>query len=99
MIWVMMIVKEIMRIEITNLYICEYCGTKHEDENWMKMHEDVCPLNPKNQPCSTCERLILGLGCSKKMDMEQIDGKKVKCFFYKKGIPQNIFTMTLDGEK
>ena len=87
-----------VRKEVT-LYICEYCGTKHEDEQWMKMHEEICPLNPKNQPCATCTNMILGIGCSKGIDVEAIDGKKVKCFFYKEGLPQTIFTMSPDGGK
>ena len=87
-----------MRKETKELYICDYCSASHEDEKWMQCHEEVCPLNPKNQPCSTCQNLILGLGCAKGMDMEVIDGKKVKCFFYKQGLPQTLFTMTLDGD-
>ena len=87
-----------MKKEILTLYKCDFCGTKHEDEEWMKMHEELCPLNPKNQPCATCCMQILGLGCAHKIDMEKIGGK-VKCFFYKEGIPvnpNNIFSK-IDG--
>ena len=87
-----------MKKETITLYECEFCGTKHEDEQWMKMHEELCPLNPKNQPCATCSKQILGMGCAHNMDMEKIGGK-VKCFFYKEGIPinpNNIFSK-IDG--
>lgn len=87
-----------MKKEIKEFYICDYCGTPHENKEWMKEHEEICPLNPKNQPCSTCQNLILGLGCSKGMNMEQIDNKKIKCFFYKEGLPQTLFTMKIDGD-
>ena len=76
--------------ETIDLYICQYCGQKHQDENWMKLHEEICALNPKNQPCAMCENQILGVGCSKNMDMESIGGN-VLCFFYKKGYPKNPF--------
>lgn len=87
-----------MRKEIKELYICDYCNINHEDEAWMQCHEEICPLNPKNQPCSKCSNLILGLGCKYKVDMDSVDGKKVKCFFYNEGLPQTIFTMSIDGE-
>lgn len=77
-----------MKKEKITQYICDYCGTKHEDETWMLMHEELCPLNPKNQPCATCTNMVLGFGCSKNMNMELVDGVKVKCFFYNEGIPQ-----------
>lgn len=92
-----------MKKETITLYECEFCGTKHEDEEWMRLHEDVCPLNPKNQPCATCCMQILGVGCSHNMDMENIKDN-VKCFFYKEGIPinpKNIFSkinLNLDND-
>ena len=89
-----------MKKENIDLFICDFCGQHSRDEFYMQLHEDICPLNPKNQPCSMCENLILGLGCSKGIAMESVDGKKVLCFFYKKGYPQNPFNSdknTIDG--
>lgn len=86
-----------MKKQVITIYECEFCGTKHEDEQWMKMHEEICPLNPKNQPCSTCAKQILGLGCAHGMDMDRISDN-VKCFFYKQGIPLNPNNiMKIDG--
>lgn len=72
------------------VYECEFCKTKHDSKDWMALHEKLCPLNPKNQPCSLCEHQVLGFGCAKGMDMEIIGGN-VKCFFYKRGVPKNPF--------
>ena len=80
-----------MEKEIIEVYVCSHCKeTKHPNEQWMRQHEEVCPMNPKNQPCSMCENQILGLGCSKGMNMENIGGN-VLCFYYKKGYPKNLF--------
>lgn len=79
-----------MTKETVEVFICDYCGQKHHNEKWMKMHEEICALNPKNQPCAMCKNQILGIGCSKGMDMESIGGN-VLCFFYKEGYPQNPF--------
>ena len=78
-----------MKEKQITVYECEFCGSVHENEDWMKMHEELCPLNPKNQPCATCSMQILGIGCAHKMDMEKITGN-VKCFFYKQGVPVNL---------
>lgn len=73
--------------EITKtIYICDYCGQEHEDKSWMELHEDTCALNPKNQPCSTCANMLIGVGCTKGICMENVGGK-VHCFYYKKGTP------------
>ena len=72
------------------VYKCDYCGQEHENEEWMKMHEECCVLNPKNQPCAMCSNMILGMGCSKRMPMESIGGN-ILCFYYKNGIPINPF--------
>lgn len=72
------------------IYKCDYCGHEHGDEEWMKIHEECCALNPKNQPCSMCSNMILGMGCSKRVPMENIGGN-VLCFYYKEGIPLNPF--------
>ena len=60
----------------------------------MRQHEEICPMNPKNQLCSMCENQILGLGCSKGMNMEDIGGN-VLCFYYKKGTSQNPISIFL----
>ena len=73
------------------VYKCEYCGYEDEREDFMQIHEECCALNPKNQPCSTCTNMILGIGCSKKVDMEKVGGN-VMCFFYKEGLPQTLFS-------
>lgn len=85
----------------TTFYICDYCGLKLEDKSQMELHEETCPFNPKNQPCSQCENMIVGVGCCKKINIEDIDGKKIKCFFYKKGTPRTILDalFTFDGGK
>lgn len=70
------------------VYQCEFCGAENTHKDWIQMHEEICPLNPKNQPCSMCEHQILGFGCAKGMDMEKIGGN-VKCFFYSEGYPVN----------
>ena len=79
-----------MNKETIELYICDYCKQKHTDVNWMEMHEEICPMNPKNQPCSKCENQILSIGCGKGMKMESVGGN-VECFFYKEGYPKNPF--------
>ena len=45
--------------------------------------------------------MIVGVGCCKKMNIENIDGKKIKCFFYKKGTPKTLLDalFTFDGDK
>lgn len=86
-------------IEINKtIYKCDYCGFEHEDKEFLIIHEECCVLNPKNQPCSMCSNMILGVGCSKNMDTEKIGGN-VLCFYYKKGIPQNPFDglIRIDG--
>ena len=83
--------------ETIEVYVCQYCGAKHIDESFMGMHEEVCPKNPKNQPCSECENQILGVGCSKNVDMESICGNAI-CFCYKKGQPKNILNMMGEEE-
>lgn len=90
-----------MKEIITTSYVCDYCGLKLEDKEQMELHEEVCPLNPKNQPCSQCENMIVGVGCCKKMNIENIDGQKIKCFFYKKGTPKTLLDalFTFDGGK
>lgn len=87
-----------MKKETIDIFICDFCGHQTQDEAYMKLHEEICPLNPKNQPCSMCENQILGLGCSKGMDMENIGGN-VLCFYYRKGYPKNPFDQIfkLDG--
>ena len=83
---------------VKTFYKCQYCGYEHEDENFMLLHEECCALNPKNQPCAKCSNMILGIGCSKGMDMEEIGGN-VLCFFHREGIPINPFDITRGGEK
>ena len=78
-------------------YKCDFCGEEHEDKAFMEFHEIICPLNPQNQPCSTCENQILHVGCIHGMDMETVGGN-VLCFYYKKGYPQNPVTMLLDAD-
>ena len=86
-----------MEKETIEVYVCSHCKeTKHLNEQWMRQHEEICPMNPKNQPCSMCENQILGLGCSKGMNMEDIGGN-VLCFHYRKGIPQNPMSILLEG--
>lgn len=90
-----------MKEIITTFYVCDCCGLKLEDKSQMELHEEICPLNPKNQPCSQCENMIVGVGCCKKMNIENIDGQKIKCFFYKKGTPKTLLDalFTFDGGK
>ena len=61
-----------------------------------RLHEECCPKNPKNLPCSQCSNLILVIGCSKSVNMDDIGGN-VLCFFYKNGQPKNLLTMMDDG--
>lgn len=90
-----------MKEIVTTFYTCDYCRLKLEDKSQMELHEEICPLNPKNQPCSQCENMIVGVGCCKKMNIENIDGQKIKCFFYKKGTPKTLLDalFTFDGGK
>ena len=88
-----------MEKETIEVYVCSHCKEiKHPNEQWMRQHEEICPMNPKNQPCSMCENQILGLGCSKGVNMEDIGGN-VLCFHYRKGYPKNPFDQLfkLDG--
>ena len=86
-----------MKKEVITIYQCDFCDTKSENEDWMRLHEEICPLNPKNQPCATCKNQILVYGCAKNMNMEIIGGN-IKCFFYKEGLPSNPFDIImLDG--
>lgn len=87
-----------MHKETIEIYICQYCGFKHPDKGFMEKHEEVCLKNPTNQPCSECEHHILGIGCSKGMNMDSVGGN-VLCFFYKKGQPKNLLTMMDGGKK
>lgn len=80
-----------MKKESIDIYICEYCGLKHLDESWMKLHEECCPKNPKNEPCGQCVNCIINpfteeAKCAANMDMESIGGN-VLCFKYIKGTP------------
>lgn len=88
-----------MEKETLEVFVCSYCKeTKHPNAEWIKKHEEICPMNPKNQPCSMCENQILGIGCELGMDMEAVGGN-VLCFFYRKGYPKNPFDQIfkLDG--
>lgn len=78
-----------MKKEIIEIYVCDFCGIKHESEDWMKTHEEVCLKNPKNQPCSECENQLIGVGCMCGMNMDVIGGN-VYCFRYKKGEPKTM---------
>ena len=87
-----------MEKETIEVNVCSHCKEiKHPNEQWMRQHEEICPMNPKNQPCSMCENQILGLGCSKGVNMEDIGN--VLCFHYRKGYPKNPFDQLfkLDG--
>lgn len=86
-----------MKKETITLYTCEFCGAQSTDEEEMVTHELICPLNPINQPCSTCKNQLIGYGCIKKMPMENIGGK-VKCFFYEEGSPMTSIPI-FDGGK
>ena len=76
--------KEINKI----VFKCDFCGYEHELKNVVELHELCCPQNPINQPCSTCTNQVLGLGCSKSVDMNCVGGD-VLCFHYKAGEPLN----------
>lgn len=67
---------------------CDFCGFLSESEITTSLHEQICPKNPINQPCSECENMCIGIGCLNQVQMDNVDGKKVKCMFYKKGKPQ-----------
>ena len=86
-----------MKKETIDIYICDFCGIRHESEDWMKLHEQVCTKNPINMPCSQCENQVIGFGCSKGMNCDAIGGN-VLCFFYKKGNPTSLFEMVITGE-
>lgn len=85
-----------MKKETVDIYICDFCGRMSEDKEFLRLHEECCPKNPKNQPCSECENLMLGIGCIKGMNMEDVGGNVI-CFHYKKGVPQNPLSMLADG--
>lgn len=81
-----------MKVTEVKTYTCEYCGLTLVNEEMMAFHEEICPENPQNQPCSKCSRCEINgftgdAKCSKNMDMEGIGGK-VLCFFYQKGQPE-----------
>jgi hypothetical protein len=86
-----------MKKETIEVYICDFCGIKHENEDWMKLHEQVCSKNPINMPCSKCEHQVIGFGCSKSINCDVISGN-VKCFYYKKGEPKSLITLVVDGD-
>ena len=69
------------------IYECDFCGYQDERKEFIEYHEKCCALNPANQPCSLCSNMLVGLGCLKGMNPDLIGGK-VKCFFYKEGMPQ-----------
>lgn len=71
-------------------YVCDYCGFKSNNKEVVFLHEELCPLNPKNQPCSQCENMIVGMGCARNVPIEKVDGQKVLCIFYKKGTPRTL---------
>ena len=85
-----------MKKDTIEIYICDYCGLKHEDESWMKIHEEVCLKNPINKPCSECENHMIGAGCLAGINMDAVGGN-VLCFRYKKGTPKSI-TDILTGD-
>jgi hypothetical protein len=87
-------VKEIIK----TVYRCDYCGLELESIDEMFKHEDICPHNPQNMPCSQCKNMIIGVGCKHKMDISKVGGN-VFCFFYEEGVPSlaNPFTFILDG--
>ena len=76
-----------MTRDTNDIFICDYCGFKHTDELFMKIHEDCCSENPNNHPCIKCENCEIGLmgeaTCKFDMDMDSIGGK-VLCIKYKK---------------
>ena len=78
------------------IFECEFCGFQHTDKDYVEVHEQTCPDNPLNQPCSKCIHQILNFGCAKNVDMEKV-GEKVKCFFYEEGSPANPFHILVDG--
>lgn len=85
-----------MKEVIKRFVVCDYCGLELQDDNEMKIHEEVCPHNPKNQPCCNCSNQIIGIGCSKGCDMEAIGGN-VLCFCYKEGKPMTTMEALLGG--
>ena len=78
------------------IYICDFCGRMSEDKEFLRLHEECCPKNPKNQPCSTCSNQLLGMGCMRGMNMEDVGGN-VLCFHYRRGTPQNPMSILLEG--
>ena len=69
------------------IFICDFCGYSCEDEEQMKLHEAGCPHNIKNQPCARCKHMCIIGGCSKSVDIAEIDNKKVVCMFFEDGEP------------
>lgn len=86
-----------MKEIVKTIYVCDFCGLELTDINEMFKHEDICPHNPQNLPCSLCKNMIIGQGCKHHMDISKIGGK-VLCFFYEKGQPQllNPFTFIIN---
>ena len=31
------------------IYICDFCGRMSEDKEFLKLHEECCPKNPKKK--------------------------------------------------
>ena len=79
-----------MKSKNIKIFICDFCGFMSESEQVTKLHEECCPKNPKNLPCSQCSNLILGIGCSRGKNIDDVGGN-VLCFFYTKGTPINPF--------
>ena len=79
-----------MKTITRTLHKCDFCGFEDEREDFMKLHEECCALNPKNQPCSQCGNMILGVGCGRGMNIESVGGH-VLCFYYNEGVPINPF--------
>ena len=73
------------------IYICDFCGYMSEDKEFLRLHEECCPKNQKNQPCSICSNMIIGMGCSKNVNCDDICDN-VKCFCFQEGTPINPFS-------
>ena len=83
-----------MKSEIVSMEIftCEYCGLKLTDKHSMQYHESICPNNPRNQPCSTCNNCLVdplqGIArCKHNIDINSVGGN-ILCFFFDKGSPK-----------
>jgi hypothetical protein len=73
-----------MKIEVRQIYKCEYCNKLYQRKKLCEKHEMGCKKNPDNQrPCFGCENLTKEWKTIYESDAERVCQRKANVLFCK----------------